>query len=130
VHSEYQRVYSEGITALGSTAEWQSILREQQRQILVNEGITDLPLPDVSTPDSILDSLQSTNLRTWKTRIDALPQRFTRARLAAAKLLEPKAQQVKLKGCTLRTEQDVKTWLVETEEFLLRRIKDGPLVIS
>ncbi|MGE5580215.1 MAG: BREX system P-loop protein BrxC [Bacillota bacterium] len=129
-HSTYQRIYSEGIDALMSTAEWQSIPEEQQRQILTHEGITDLPSPDVSSPDSILGSLHTTNLVAWKTRIDALPQRFSRAHEAAAKLLEPKAQRVKLKASTLKTEQDVRQWLAETEEYLLRRIKDGPVVIS
>ncbi len=111
-----QRVYSEGIAALVSAREWQAISPEQQQQILVNEGVTDLPSPDVSTPDSILSSLRSTSLPAWRTRTDALPQQFTRARLAAAKLSEPKAQQVKLKGGTLRQNRCSRQ-LVETENI-------------
>jgi len=78
----------------------------------------------------LLRSLQETPLSSWKTRTDALPQQFSNAAMAAAKLLEPKTQKVKLTSSILRTENDVKAWVAEIERELLERIKNGPIVIS
>ncbi len=50
--------------------------------------------------------------------------------MAAAKLLEPKTQQVHLTSGTLKTEKDVKAWLADTEKELLAKLKSGPVVIS
>ncbi|RLI52846.1 MAG: hypothetical protein DRP09_17085, partial [Candidatus Thorarchaeota archaeon] len=71
-----------------------------------------------------------TPLPAWKTKTDALPQQFARAAVAAARLLEPKAQRVHLASGTLKTEQDVKAWLTRTEKDLLEKIKNGPVVVS
>jgi hypothetical protein len=69
-------------------------------------------------------------LPAWKTKTDALPQQFTRAAMAAAKLLEPKTQHVHLASGTLKTEQEVKAWLADTEKDLLSKLTKGPVVIS
>jgi len=50
--------------------------------------------------------------------------------MAAAKLLEPKTQRVHLSSGTLKTEQDAKDWLANTEKDLLAKLKTGPVVIS
>ena len=61
---------------------------------------------------------------------DALPERFRQAALAAAKLLEPKTQSVKLTSGTLKTPDDVKAWVGETETELLGMLDKGPIVIN
>jgi hypothetical protein len=50
--------------------------------------------------------------------------------MAAAKLLEPKVQQLHLSSGTLKTADDVKKWLSEQEASLLEQLKSGPIVIS
>ena len=50
--------------------------------------------------------------------------------MAAAKLLEPETQTVELPSGTLKTEDDVRNWIVDVEEELLDKIQDGPIVIS
>ena len=63
-------------------------------------------------------------------QIGALPQQFVRAALAAANLLGPNTQRVHLSSGTLKTEQEVKSWLANTEKNLLPKLKDGPVVIA
>ena len=63
-------------------------------------------------------------------KIDALLTQFSNAALAAAKLLEPKTQTVRLTSGTLKTEDDVKSWVNDVENNLIAKIKDGPIVIS
>ena len=73
---------------------------------------------------------EQTALPAWKTRTDALPQQFARAAMAAAKLLEPKIQSVRLTSGTLKNQEEVKVWVAVTEEELIKKLKNGPIVIS
>ena len=79
---------------------------------------------------SLLDTLDRAPLSTWRTRADALIQQFARALLAAAKLLEPKVQHLRLSSGTLKTEAEVKHWLAAQETLLLKQLNSGPIVIS
>ena len=78
----------------------------------------------------MFDSLQRISLDAWRTRTAALPQLFAEARIQADKLVEPKTHHVKLGGATLRTPEDVKTWVAKTEQDLLEQLKQGPIVVS
>jgi len=50
--------------------------------------------------------------------------------MAAAKLLEPETQTVKLASGTLKTEDDIRNWVKDIEKHLFNKIKYGPIVIS
>ena len=50
--------------------------------------------------------------------------------MAAAKLLEPETQTVKLTSGALKTEDDVRNWVNDVENDLMAKVKDGPIVIS
>ena len=89
-----------------------------------------MPALSVGSEADLIRTLEQTALPAWKTRTDALPQQFVRAAMAAAKLLEPKTQRVHLSSSTLKTEQEVKAWLADTEKDLLAKLKNGPIVIS
>ena len=94
------------------------------------EDIDAMPTLDVSDDGALLRSLQQCTLASWKTRTNALPQQFVNAALTAAKLLEPKTQHVHLTSSTLKTAVDVKEWVTKTEQNILSKLKDGPVVIS
>jgi|GEM_PF-2112069 len=65
----------------------------------------------------------------WRIRTDALPQQFHNVAVAAAKLLEPKTQNVWLTSGTLKTPDNIKEWLAETEKDLVQTLKKRPIVI-
>ena len=129
-HAEYEKTYNEQMAALTASDNWKKLKADQQKQILADEGIDDLPALSVGTEADLIRTLEQTPLPAWKTKTDALPQQFARAAMAAAKLLEPKTQRVHLTSGTLKTEQEVKAWLAGTEKDLLAKLKDGPVVIS
>ena len=58
-----------------------------------------------------------------------MPTRFNNALAAAAKLLEPKAQEVKLPGGTIKDEDDLKSWLASAEEAIRAKLDDGPVIL-
>jgi len=129
-HTEYERTYKEQMAALTASDNWKKPKADQQNRILASEGIDALLPLSVGTEAELIRTLEQTPVRAWKTRIDALPQQFSRAAMAAAKLLEPKTQHIHLTSGTLKTEREVKTWLAGTEKDLLAKLKDGPVVIS
>jgi hypothetical protein len=129
-HKEYERTYNEQMAALTASDNWKKLKTDQRKQILADEGIDALPALAVGTETDLIRALDQIALPTWKTKTDALPQQFTRAAVAAAKLLEPKTQRVHLTSGTLKSEQEVKVWLAGTEKDLLEKLKNGPVVIS
>jgi len=129
-YANFEAVYNREKAALEENENWQKLSPEQQQQILAAEGIASVPRLSIEDDESLLRSLQETPLSSWKTKTDALPQQFSNAAMAAAKLLEPKTQKVKLTSSILRTENDVKAWVAKIERELLERIKNGPIVIS
>lgn len=129
-YANFEMVYNREKAALEANANWQKLSPEQQQKILTAEGIASVPRLSIEDDDALLQSLQETPLSGWKTRTDALPQQFSNAAMAAAKLLEPKTQKVKLTSSTLRTKDEVRAWVAGVERELLERIKNGPVVIS
>ncbi|MGI6034817.1 MAG: BREX system P-loop protein BrxC [Limnochordia bacterium] len=128
-YSNFEMAYKREKSGLEANDNWQRLSLHQQQQILAAEGIAGLPELSIEDDESLSSSLRQTPLRTWKTRIDALPQQFANAAMAAARLLEPKTQEVRLPRQTLRTEEEVKAWLEEVEQILVDSIKKGPTVV-
>jgi len=129
-HAEYKKTYSEQMAALTTSDNWKKLKADQHKQILADEGIDGLPVLSVGSEAHLIRTMEQTALPAWKTRTDALPQQFARAAMAAAKLVEPKTQRVHLSSGTLKTEQEVKTWLADTEKDLLAKLKNGPVIVS
>jgi hypothetical protein len=48
---------------------------------------------------------------------------------AAVKLLEPKAHHVSLPGGTIKSEDDLQTWLALAEEKIREELKAGPVIL-
>jgi hypothetical protein len=98
--------------------------------IINEEGISSVPNLEVGSDDQLMHSLQQTPVSSWNDKTAALTARFQNAAHKAARLLEPKTQYVTLKSGTLRTEEDVKMWLVAQEKTLVGKLKEGPVVIG
>lgn len=82
------------------------------------------------TEQEVVGSLERMSLDAWRTRSAALPRLFADARIQADKLVEPKTHHVRLEAATLHTPEEVKAWVVKTEEKLLEKLKLGPVVVS
>ena len=129
-HDDFKSVYDREMAVLNSNDNWEKISSNQQQEILDKEGNASIPPLSIGDDSSLLRTLEETPLSNWKTKIDALLTQFSNAALAAAKLLEPETRNIKLTSGTLKTENDVKTWVKEVENNLLSKINDGPIIIS
>ena len=129
-HEALEQRYEQEMKNLAASENWKKLQPEQQQKILTDEGITSIPPLSVGDDKALLQTLEETSLPAWKTKLDALPQQFANAAIAAARLLEPKTQNVHLTSNTLKNEQDVKDWVAGTEKTLLAKLEKGPIVIQ
>jgi hypothetical protein len=129
-HAATKEAFDREMDALGENPNWQKIKEADQARFLKEAGIVEVGDLEVGDDARLIAALSQRSLPVWAAMADALPERFRQAALAAAKLLEPKTQSVKLKSGTLKTPEDVKEWLAETETDLLGKLKKGPVVIG
>jgi hypothetical protein len=125
----YRTAYQEQMTTLTSSANWRKLAAEQQAQILDENGIASIPEVKVGNEADLLRSLDQIRLEDWRMRSDALLQRFDKATMATAKLLEPKAVRITIPTATLRSEKEVDEWLGKVREEIIKQLQDGPVII-
>jgi hypothetical protein len=118
-----------GLAELEGSTTWQKLSPDQRYELLSQSGSRAVPEIAVGTTEEILDTLRQTKLSELRAIGDALPTRFSNALSAAAKLLEPKAQHVKLPGGTIRDEDDLKSWLRSAEDQIRSKMADGPVIL-
>jgi hypothetical protein len=129
-HAATKETFESEMQAIKENPNWQITKKNDQDRLLKEAGV--VAVGELSTGDDalLLASLNQRSLPVWAAMADALPERFRQAALAAAKLLEPKTQSVKLTSGTLKTPEHVKAWVAETETELLGKLKQGPIVIN
>jgi hypothetical protein len=128
-HDAFLTAFDEGMQSLEADDAWSSLDGSQQTQILKTCSLGKPPDPCTGSAEEVLESLELASLDTWRDRTAALAGRFDRARLEAAKLLEPEAKKASLPSRTLRTDDDVSEWLEDAEKLLRDGVKNGPLVV-
>ena len=128
-HSACTAAHEKGMDGLDTNVTWGKLSPEQRYEILSKNGVRQMPTIAVGTTEEVLATLQKTKVSELQAICDALPTRFSNAVAAAAKLLEPKAQQVSLPTGTIKNEDDLQTWLSLTAEQIREKLKDGPVIV-
>jgi hypothetical protein len=129
-HATTKETYDRETQALEPNSNWQKTKKTDRDRLLKEAGIAAVGELSVGDDASLIAALSERSLPVWATTADALPERFRQAALAAARLLEPKTQSVKLTSGTLKTTEDVRDWLKGTEKELLEKVKKGPIIIN
>ncbi|MCL5996402.1 MAG: BREX system P-loop protein BrxC [Chloroflexi bacterium] len=128
-HAAYAQAFNDGLRELTHSETWLKLDETQQNAILAGHELDQVPPIHVAGEDEVLSTLKAISLRDWRNRTDALRQRFDDAKLAAARLLEPKAVRLKLPGATLHTAEDVDAWLARVRERVIHEIEAGKAVV-
>ena len=126
----FSTTYDEELKQLESAESWREIEQAERDRILEDLRIEKVTKGATGTEQEVLESLGRISLYDWRTRTAALPQLFADAHIRADKLVEPKTHHFKPRRTTLRTPEDVKDWLGETERELLKQVEQGPIVVS
>jgi hypothetical protein len=109
---------------------WSKLKKTQQKQILENHNLLELPALAIGTDDKLLDSLDRMGLEAWAGKVREVPTALEEALLAVARELEPEARRVQLPRATLKTQPDVEKYIESAKAQLEAGIKDGPIVVS
>ena len=126
----HAEIYDEELQRLSSAESWRKIEPEAREGILGRLRMAKAAKGAAGTEREVLESLERISLDGWRTRSAALPQLFADARAEADRLIEPAVRHLKLASPTLRTPEDVKSWVETTERELLDGIRKGPIVVS
>jgi hypothetical protein len=129
-HTATKDAFQGEIARLDANSNWKKLSNEQHDQLLQAAHLASPPDLSIGDDAGLVAELSARSLAVWATSADALPERFGRVALEAARLLEPTTQRVSLSSATLKTPEDVRNWLGETEKDLLEKIKNGPVVIN
>jgi hypothetical protein len=129
VHQEYEAAYEEQLQDLRDSEPWQDIDEATRASILRRYSLDGVPEIEVGTTKALLDTLDNSPLDGWRTRKDALSQRFDDALSDAVRELEPDTTRVNLDSRVLKSEEDVEDWLAEVREALLNHLEDGPVQV-
>lgn len=129
--SRYTAEHTEYLDLLDQEPNWRALEREQRHDLLVAQMLNDAAMPkiEVETADDIVTTLSVWPLSTLTTTIAALPGRFAEVSNAAAKLLEPKTQLLRLSSATIKTEQELDAWLQQTRATIFEKLANGPVKI-
>jgi len=128
---EYQSRHDEGMARLKADTNWQQLDPEQRNSLLAEQKLTlaDAPKINVASTEEIIATLERTTLSALTDRVAALSSRFDTVMVGAAELMEPEAQFVKLPNRTIKTEQDIDTWLNDAKAEIQKALKSGPVII-
>ena len=129
-HQQYEQSHATETGRLAESEVWQKLPEDDRGRILRQQGLSQVPTVKLGTQNDVLNTLQQRTLTSWRDQLDALPTRFEKARVEAAKRLEPKASTVRVPAATLRNEEDVELWLDALRGKIIDHLKDGPVIIS
>jgi hypothetical protein len=117
------------LAGLQATEEWSRISEEDRQRILRENSLGPVPELKLGTDDDLLKALDAAPLSDWNEKAMALPGRAARAREEAVKLLTPQAVRVNVPSATLKTPQEMETYLANLRESILAHLRAGNPVI-
>lgn len=131
LHADYQSRHQQGMARLADDANWQQLEPEQRNSLLAAQKLTlaDAPKVQVANTDDVLETLDRLPLSSFADRVAAIDARFDAVLVAAAELMEPQAQFVKLPSRTIKTDEDLESWLLDAKQTIAQALKNGPVVL-
>ena len=137
LQSNWQRlrdIRDQAVRDLTSSDEWRELSDEEWRRIFSTNGLGPIQPLDVGTDEALLSTLDATTMSDWDDKVAALPERLTRARTEAATIVAtrhggPEAVTLRPPAATLKTEQDVDTYLSALRASIMTHITANTPVI-
>jgi hypothetical protein len=130
--AEYKTRHENGMEQLRKDANWEQLEKEQRYQLMSAQCLHEAARPKVevqSTAD-VLATLDKAPLSMFADRVAAMPARFNNVAVLAAELLEPEAQFVYFPRRTLRTIEEIDTWVDHVRKQMETALQRGPVVIQ
>lgn len=131
LHADYQTRHKNGMARLEADTNWKQLEPEQRNSLLAAQKLTltDAPKVQVANTDEVLATVDRLSLSSFADRVAAIDSRFDAVLVAAAELMEPKAQFVKLPHRTIKTDEDIEAWLQDAKQTIAQALKNGPVIL-
>ena len=131
LHGDYQTRHKNGMARLDADTNWQQLEPEQRNSLLAAQKLTlaDAPKVQVANTDEVLATVDRLSLSSFADRVAAIDSRFDAVLVAAAELMEPKVQFVKLPSRTIKSEAEIDAWLNDARQTIAQALKNGPVVL-
>jgi hypothetical protein len=129
--ADYQTRHKNGMARLGVDTNWKQLEPEQRNSLLAARKLTlsEAPKVQVANTDEVLATVDRLSLSSFADRVAAIDSRFDSVLVAAAELMEPKAQFVKLPNRTIKTDEDIEAWLLDVKQIIAQALKNGPVIL-
>ena len=128
--SEYQKEYDRCLLQLEADDQWQRLSAKEQQEVLQQFSITPMPPLDLRSNDKVLTSLEGCTLSQWEDRRSSLMSKFERARMEAARRLQPRVQVVYTLRKVINNEEELKQWLADSEAAIRAKLTEGPVSLG
>lgn len=126
-----QKAQRQALEELQNSSEWQRLPEADRSRLIVQHNLDAIPSLTFSTNEELLATLDTTSLADWKDKTEAVPARAATVREAAARLLEPKAARVQLPAATLKTAEEMESYLDRLRTVILLHLEAGhPVILS
>lgn len=119
-----------GMALLAADPSWGKLLPDQKHGLLQENELLPPHELKVGTEAEVLASIRDRNLGSWADKRKALPRGFQEARADAARLLEPKVQNVRVPGRMIKTEAELDSWLAEVRSEFAPLVGKGPVFVQ
>lgn len=131
LHTDYQARHKAGMARLDADSNWKQLEPEQRNGLLSTQKLTlvDAPKVQVANTDEVLATVDRLSLSSFADRVAAIDSRFDAVLVAAAELMVPKAQFIKLPSRTIQTAEDIDAWLLDAKQAIATALKKGPVIL-
>jgi hypothetical protein len=126
-HGAWRQAWEAGEARLKADPAWEKMSPEKKHELRAEHALLRQEMPDLSTPEKIVESLSGRGLPQWRFMTLSLPKRIDNALRDAAVELEPKTQTVAVPRRVIRTESDLDIWLGEIRGTIAPLLPDGPV---
>lgn len=129
-YKHLQNTYASEAKQLHESPTWQQLPVEEAKEIAQRNKLTVPEAPELGTETNVLTALRHSSLSDLENRTAAIHGQVAKALQEAATFLEPQAAPVHLPKRTLKTREDVETYLAQLEEIIFALLDDDrPVVI-
>jgi hypothetical protein len=117
------------IKALEASQEWQSLAEANRQRILNQNGLGPVAQLTIGTDEDLLATLDSTPLAAWEDKIAASPGRVKKVREETARSLLPEVVRIPIPQATIKSVEEVDTYLAALRAQILKHIEAGKPVM-
>ena len=117
------------IADLEAWEEWAKLGVNDREEIITEAQLVAVGPPDVASDATLLQALDAVPLGAWQDRISLVASRRDQARQRAARQLEPESVTVAVSSATIRSEQDLDSYLDELRARVRPHLDADKIVI-